>query len=199
MILYRHPSSVRPPPWLAGAANLMHREDRGMGFVFGLGEPYEFGIFPPGASALADGWECALVGDLDSRRLQRRMAGQPVVEAYDMHGRPWAAPMMMAVDGSRAFQVSYGPGFLPRLTAAQAELFDFAAHAKAELPRLIGDPAARVELMPTACAWAARALAYVNHVTPEVVEQLGLLDEELVAGVLVTLTSYNVGMAADHG
>ena len=64
---------------------------------------------------------------------------------------------------------------------------------------MFADASKRSELMPTACAWAARAFSYVNHITPEAIDALGLLDETSVIGGLVTLCSYAPEVQDAHG
>lgn len=200
MILYHHDLSPTPPPWLAGAPNLCHREDPGRGFTYGLGEPFEFGRMPEaGGHPLGDGWSVALVGDFDPFWLRRNRPGQPVAPCPDVEGRVWAAPIILAADGSRAFQVKYGKGFRPVLTWEQTQLIEFANSARAELRAMFADASKRSELMPTACAWAARAFSYVNHITPEAIDALGLLDETSVIGGLVTLCSYAPEVQDAHG
>lgn len=192
MIVYQHPSSPLPPPWLVGADNLLHRRDED-GFTYAIGQPWRFGRMPKESTDLGGGWRGSVLSDLDPFYLRRRKPGCPMVLAEDMHGRGWAAPIILAEDGSRAFPVAYGPGFKPKLTAEQTDLMLFAQSARTELPAILaGGIATREDLREAAFGWAAAGLVFANHLTSEMLQGGLLLDEILAVNVLVTMTSFRL-------
>jgi len=195
MIVYHHPTSVRPPPFLEGARELCARAADEGGYFFGIGPHYLCG-YPkghPGIVSLDNGWSAAVIGAVDPFFIQREIIGLPIVCVEDISSRIWQIPMILNADGSRAFPVRYGQNWKPVLTEQQTQLVEFAREARNLMPRLLaGNNVEREELMPVACSYAAAAIAYANHISPEALEKLNLIDTSLVAGVLTVICSYVV-------
>lgn len=193
MIVYYHPTSVNPPPFLTGARDVSIRQSLHGGCFFGIGPVYLCGFNAMTEGVVLDGgWKAMVVGAMDPFTLQREMSGQPIIGMIDMENRTWATPMILNSAGKRAFPVRYGPDFKPILSQEQVVLMEYAIEARELLPRLVGtnDEDERDELLPVACRFAARALAYANHISDEVIGKLGLLDTVLTVGVLTALCSF---------
>jgi len=192
MIVYYHPSSVKPPPFLEGAHDVCARQAVRGGCFFGIGPIYLCGFDEQHLGVdLSDGWKAHIVGALDPYVLQRDLAAQPCIGMTDMEGRIWQVPIIQNAAGRRAFPVRYGPDFAPIFSQEQKTLMAFATEARNILPRLVdADDDERDELLPVACRYAAKAVAYKNHLSEEVVLKLGILDTALVVGTLTALCSY---------
>jgi hypothetical protein len=193
MIVYHHPTSVRPPHFLEGARELCASAALEGGYFFGVGPHYLCG-FPKGIAGVVEldgGWKAAIVGAVDPFFIQREIIGQPTVCVEDISSRIWQVPVIINEDGTRAFPVRYGSNWKPVLTEQQTQLVEFAREARNLMPRLLGGSnVEREELMPVACSYAAAAIAYANHISPEVLEKLNLIDTSLVAGVLTVMCNY---------
>lgn len=192
MIIYHHPTETTPPAWLTGAENVTTRPCEG-GCLFGVGDHYLLGLDGrDGAKPLADGWSVWVNGGIDPYELARPCAWAAVAAAIDLHHRAWAVPVVLGATGKPCIRVAYGDDFLPDLTPEQQRIIDIAQVARAALEAAYSGEH-RVPLdQRTACAWAAEALAITNAVTVQVIRRLSILDDALVAGTLLALTSYRV-------
>lgn len=199
MIIYRHPDKAEPPPWLAGGYT---RADTTKGPIFtrradGLLE------VPEGLDwrEVEDGWTCAAVGDVEPESLLRewvelddgarrvRLAdGQTalVYPANDARGRTWFVPMVIHADGSLAMSLPWGENeegqAERRPTPLQASIIHAAEQAQAEVETMDG-----VAQLPMAVAfgWCADLLMATHFLSRRTILALGLLDDYLVARVLM--------------
>lgn len=194
MICYFHPSETQPPAFLRGARDLTARATQKGGMIFGIGPSYLCGGNPDEGVDLADGWKCWVVGAIDSARLYREARGQPVIPIEDSQGRAWAVPLIRGPGGARMFQVSYAGGWRPVLSREQQTLMEMAESCPVLIAAL--KAGASDEDMRAACQIAATALAHANHLSPEVIEKQGILDESLILGTLMGMSCYGV---ASHG
>jgi hypothetical protein len=191
MIVYYHPQHNSPPRFLTGARELSGRPALEGGCFFGIGPAYLCGFPINNGVEIEGGWRVSVEGAIDPFMLRREMIGQPTVQILNMDGVPWACPIILREDGTRAFPVRYGKDWKPIISQEQSKLWDFAKEARNFLPRLIGGTNAdREELMPVACEYSAYALAYANHISVDAIRTLGIVDTVLATGALVALCSF---------
>ena len=192
MIVYYHPSPSGPPSFLSGARELCARPGMRGGMFVGIGPVYLCGFDEENQGVeVGDGWKAHVVGAVDPFDFRRDIAGQPVVGIRDAEGRIWSVPIILAVDGTRAFPVRYGRDWKPILSEQQKVLVEYAKEARAILPLLVdGTNEQREELLPVACQYAAAAIEYGNHIVSAVLSELNLLDTPLVIGALTAMSNY---------
>lgn len=170
------------PPWMEGAGNLQTRDGEGKRY-WGVGDGYLCG---PQERAqwrdIDDGYSVAIVGALDPRSLARDQRWCDTSFACDMSGRAWACPLVLAQSGARRFRSAYGADYLPLLTSAQDRAEKVARAAADALTAAHAGTGAIP--MQVACAWAAELLSIANHVTPQILGVLGLLDDALIGAAL---------------
>lgn len=185
MILYRDRSASdrkTPPPWLEGAADLVMREDA-EGRLWAIGNPLRVGPAPDRAwTSLEDGWQVRQDGDLDTLALARPVPWVPMGQVADQDGRKWQVPLPLSADGDSRIACRYGgPLFLPKPTPEQQTLEEIARSARAAV---LGDEMAQEVPRQAACVWTAALLAVANHLSPEVVSALDILEDVLIRRVL---------------
>lgn len=189
MICYHHLDETSPPPWLVGARDLACRPDPTGGYAFGIGPSYLLGQ-RTGAVMLSNGWSVWINGSIDVPRLRRDVRWCNLAPAEDIAGNAWAAPAILDGSGERGFRVKYGPTFRPALTAEQDAAMILSREARALLINLYHAKKDPTEDEQAAmCAWAADLLSIANHITPEVLGMLQILDDSLVTAVLAAATS----------
>lgn len=170
------------PSWLEGARELQRRESDGESW-WGIGSGYLCGPQPTVKwEKLPGRLSVAAIGTIDPRDLvtdQRWITTEPIA---DLSLRIWFAPCVLDKDGSRRFRTAYGPDFLPALTPVQERCEAIANAARSALIAAHCDDAPIP--IKQACAWAAELLSAVNHITPDIIGALRLLDDALIGGVL---------------
>lgn len=188
MICYFHPNATQPPAHLVGARDLCARPTVDGGVILGIGPSYLCGGDPKDGIDLEDGWKVWVNGEIDTYHLYRQTRGQPVVPIEDTKGRAWAMPMILNASGGRVFQVGYAGGWKPVLTPIQHTMMEMAASAAAVLASLSGETHSD-EDMAAACTMSATAMTMTNHLTVEVIQKLGIMDDRLAIGGLVAMIS----------
>jgi hypothetical protein len=99
-------------------------------------------------------------------------------------GEEIAAPLVIDDDGTRAFSVSFGPGFKEILSTAQAHAWEIASGARSAL--LSGASAdLKVEEVAAACAVL---LACANHIDVASIAALRILDDVAMVEILKAAT-----------
>lgn len=166
------------PPWMEGAADLQSRED-GDGRLWGIGDGRLIG--PPASEKawrdIGDDYQGRLIQPFVPALLMRRPFWCPFETVTDQQGREWMAPRILAGD-TLLIQVTYGPGWVPELTPAQA------------ITERVARWARQTATQPVETAKAAEAcadlMAAVMHVSPGLIAGLRLLDEGLLLAFLRT-------------
>lgn len=170
--------------------SLAHR-DLGDGVhMVGIADPIVFD--PPRRwFDLDESWRVGLTPGVqfDPLALTRAQLWCDTATARDLKARPWVAPVILDSGNHRAFRVSYGQDWLPALTVEQERCL---AIAKESLEAL----AAGECKIAVACQWAAELLSATNHVTPQILGALGLIDDALVFSVLPVAVSRHLERAA---
>lgn len=184
MIIYR---AQECPPWLDGAADLCIRQGAGCVY-YGVCDPAYFSPPEKGWARVADGIDAAIVGRATDYPLQRRQT-VACITAESATGERWAVPRILTAAGERAFPVPIGPDWLPEPTTEQAHAIAVATAARATLIADHESGGAGID-SAAAARWAADLLSFSNHITPEVLLALRLLDEALV---LATITGASCG------
>lgn len=180
MIRFRDTKS-RPstPAWLAGAPDLVQRASL-HGMLWGVGDALTLdagGVWHD----LADGY--AVAGPVDAHEAyQRRQSWFTTVSVEDLSGRVWQIPRILDGNGDRAFRVSYGPDFLPSLTAEQYAMLEIAQAARDGVAA--SESGVQDVDMPTACRWVAAFLSVAYHLSAEAIGHLRILDDALVVGAI---------------
>lgn len=188
-----------PPPWLVGAHDLHSREGLGVPFRWwGIGSPWLLGEQPTAAwHDLPDGWRCCQLPEDDGHRAPpapvRRQLWCDTGMAVDLVGRVWAAPRILAPDGSVIYRFAYGLDWLPLLTPDQQRADDVAKAARAALlAAKAGGPQPDVR---TCCQWAAELLSRTHHIEVPVLAVEGLIDDNLVTSTLSMSTGVPIVVA----
>lgn len=198
MIIYHHPTETTPPAWLAHAEDVNVRQCSD-GCLFGAGPTYLLGLDGRDqARPLADGWSVWVNGAVDPYALAHPCAWAASAPVIDLQGRAWAAPVVLGANGKPCIRVAYGDDWLPDLTPQQQRIVDIAQVARAALEAAYGEHPVALD-QRAACAWAAEALTVTNAVTVQVIRRLSLLDDALIAGTLLALTSYRTPEVAGGG
>lgn len=195
MIVYYHETKSQPPKWLEGARDLITRPlYNSKGYFHGIGAHYLLGRnIDDKVEDLEDGWSSWINGDIFPVKLLKDIKGQPVVPIEDSSDRIWYAPIILGPKGDRAFQVKYGPTCLPALTAVQEEMITLAKETRVFLPRIMdGVRTASEEDMKIACTWCAKFLSYTNHIHIDCFFKHCLLDDALVIGTLMAVSSFSL-------
>ena len=199
MIVYHHPTQATTPAWLDGGADINSAVCQD-GILFGAGPSYLLGqAGRASAKPLDDEWTVWLNGEVEPAFLVRPRAWVDMEIATDMHGRSWACPVAMTTGGKPAIRANYGDDWLPEYTEEQQRLLAVASAARAALEAAYtGDHRHPIDPR-AACAWAAEALAVSNLLTVKIIRRLSLLDDALVAGVLLHLTGFRPPDEVDGG
>jgi hypothetical protein len=176
-----------PPPWMVGASGLSHREVLG-GFAFGCGNGWMLGPPPETAVELEGDFKCWM--NDDGPEPEYLYKASPWIRTFvisDSMDRCWSIPVILNVKGKRDFKVAYDASWKPALTVQQAHLVNWADEALNFLQefKVTGE----VEDPAPGCAWAAKFIAEVNHITAEVIGKLHLMDDILMIGTLLGATS----------
>jgi hypothetical protein len=181
MIVIRDPHQRRaPPPWMAGAPNLQEREAQA-GKLWGIGPAWLLGPADHGWESLPDGYQVRLVGEIEPQLLRRRQVWCDTMLAHSMDGAPWIVPVILSVDGRRSFRVNYGPNYLPTLTDEQGHALAVAEEVRTLLAAISERQGVDASLM---VRYAAYLLALTNHITPEILAALRLIDDVLALDTL---------------
>jgi hypothetical protein len=113
----------------------------------------------------------------------------------DNENRCWWVPLLCNRRGERAFDVKYGKNWLPHLSQEQTELLSFATAGREFYAAKVANSVDLAEdeeislVAPETAEWVAKALCAVNHLTVEVIQELGLLDGYLISGGLIAMSS----------
>jgi hypothetical protein len=187
-IIYRKRISngePRRPSWVEDGAPDM--DIGGRVYVFPGLDPACCGSEPDGTQwhDVADGWQCAAVGDLSAPARTQQWADVGAVS--DMDGHLWLAPCILTTSGDRAFRVRYGgQDYMPVLTDEQDRAMVVAQAARAALASLAsGGP--DVEMAPV-CAWASELLSLTHQMHPSVSQALAVCDDKLALSMVLHAT-----------
>jgi len=175
-----------PPPWLAGAADLLEVSDRQGRFRYwGIGNAHLIGERDDWTS-LSDGWQVAVAGPINPQEFRRSLRWCRTLNSEDTQGRVWTGPVVTDAKGNRLILAAYGPDFLPVLNNAQQRAWDVAQAVREHL--LAAQEVEDGSLDMSLCArWAAEYLSLTHHVSPEVLTAMphaALLDESLILRIL---------------
>jgi hypothetical protein len=192
MIAYRHRSLIEHPDLcgyksaLAGPAICHQIADEWQ--VCGICDPLLWSV-PEDSTVwhdLEDGWQvCESHPGTFPALLGKPVRWLRVVPVDDGQGRAWLAPVILTVDGARAYTVAYGgPDFLPQPTAPQAAAEAISREAREVILRQSREDNPDGVPQAVACRWVASLLALTHHVSVPTIAALGLVDDALVRAVL---------------
>lgn len=195
MILYRETTSrggCPLPAWLEGdCPGICHRRTE-RGTLVAVCDPIL--LSAPAESSwheVGDGWQAASTpGPLAHDSYLRRRRDLERAEVEDGHGRVWRAPVILTKDGHWALPVPWGrsesgayerrprPDQAPLIAAAEAARVEILEGRLAELPAAV------------AIEWACALIEATYHISGPVMLALGLLDDDLIAGLLFAATGW---------
>jgi hypothetical protein len=204
-LIYRdikRPHEIRLPPWLEGALDVQRQEADGGDYV-GQWDPMYFQVTSIPANtawkALPDGWLVALLGEFVPALCLRQTPGLPLLlPAHDDLGRAWSAPAVLDPLGHVALARPLGivDGVWARVaTDDQRRWIAAATMAREEITATVETEAgtvSRFTQLPLAVGaeLACTLLCAVYHLSPEVIGQLGLMDERLMGRVLASSAGF---------
>ena len=192
MIVYHHPAQATPPAWLDGAADVTTCSCHD-GTLFGAGPAYLLGqAGRPNAKPLDDDWTVWLNGEIEPAFLVRPCPWADLEIAADIRCRSWACPVALTEGGKPAIRANYGDDWLPDYTPEQERLLAVASAARSALEAAYTGSHRTPVDQRAACAWAAEALSVTNALTVKIIRRLSLLDDALVASVLLHLTGFRL-------
>lgn len=196
-IVYRAPIDAgrQLPPWLAGCS--VERIEADGGDLVGIWNPV---VCNPAQMQLtwhplADGWQVALIGDLEPRRLLRASADLPdLLPITDGRDRIWHVPAILTPKGGIALSLAVGhdaAGNWARVPSpAQSALIAAARFIRGEFETpadLDGETVSRFSQLPlqVVADTAAQVLASIYAIPPEAFGRLSLLDDRLICQSLL--------------
>lgn len=172
-----------PPPWLDGADDLQECNERsGQVRYWGIGNAHLVGDRKDW-TALDDGWSVSIAGPIDPQDFRRVMRWCRTVEVEDTQGREWTAPVITDSKGNRLILAAYGKDFLPVLTNAQQRAWEVVQAAREHLTAINAIEGSQMD-MGLCARWAVELLSLTHHISPEVILELGVLDEALILATL---------------
>lgn len=193
-ILFRDTTNAvvpTPPPWLAGCPDVQCiLTDRGA--IYSACDPL-FLAPPPEAAwrPLVDGWQVALVGELDLSPYVRQRQDLEFISVSDSWGRAYLVPAVLTPGGAVALTLPWGlvNGSRARKPAEEQRLL--IAAAEAARGEILAGKVGEIPI-DVAADWVHALLASAYHLPPPAFDALEIVDDKLALRALLAASGFPV-------